>query len=201
MATLQQLRDDLTLVQSSIVTAKGRLSQAEIAYNNARTTQKQNTEAIYIKKRLALWGGVKNEYHCPTLFSPGSKREACTHQLNIDVQNGIPISTSYNATLTSTNTERTNAKNSLDGLETREATLLDQIKNEESRATLLAEKGLTPEAVLETERTLATSRAQVIEAEAQTKRTRNLIFGAVGLIVVIAIAVVVYRKIKKKGVK
>jgi predicted RND superfamily exporter protein len=214
MSTIIQLNNSLREVQSAITTATQTLNNAQTAYNSAWSTDVTNFLSIYRAKRAALYNNEANQYHCPTLYSPGKKRDECTAQLKAWVDQNTSKQSAYLAARTKTDLDLKNAKAALESLRAQEATLLDQIKEVNRISSTLADKGLTSDAVekaaqIEAEATgeaqaqLITAQAQSAEADAAAKRNRNMIIAAVGIIAVIAIGFVVYRKFiaKKKGVK
>lgn len=214
MSTIIQLNTSLREVQSAITTAEQVLNNAQSAYNTAWSSERTNFLTIYRAKRAALYNNEANQYHCPTLYRPGSKRDECTAALKLWVDQNTSKQSSYLSARTKTDLDLKNAKAAVDSLRAQEATLLDQIKEVNRISSTLADKGLTSDAVekaatIEAEATgeakaqLLAAEAQSAEADAAAKRNRNMIFAAIGIIAVIAIGFVVYRKFiaKKKGVK
>lgn len=219
MSSIVTLNNQLRQVQQQIIAAEQTLNQAKQAHGTAHQQWIINAINDYGKRRRALYMGEKNEYHCPTLYSNRSKREECTAALTTWVTQQTPVITQYNAAMQKTRLDLANAESDLRTLESSEESLKTQIGKLQEVDATLATQGKTADSVMRGVEILAQETAaaerESIEAQtaafiekskldAQAKQTRNMIFIGLGVIALIVVGVVVYRKFiakKKKGAK
>ena len=217
MASLSKLNNDYRAVLSELAQKRQDLVTANSAYSAAHARDTLNFVDVWYKKWGALYNGVKNEYHCPTLFSSGKKREDCTNTLRNYVDGNRTKYTNATSAMKSTTDTKALIETAIDDLEKTKLSLENQIKAAMLVEQTFADQGLSKSGVdkaLETEARFAgeaKGEAIRLKAEAdferaklsaEAKKNMNMLFLALGLIALVVIIVLVWRKfIKKKGGK